>query len=314
MNNLDRDIMKPLTILDGGMGRELQEIGAPFSQPLWSAQALIESPDYVRKAHQNFIDAGAQIIIANSYACVPFHLGEARYQKEGAILARQAAEIAASVATSTGNGRVQVAGAIPPPLGSYRPDLFEEHKARSIIQTLFDAQAPYVDMWIVETISSLKEFEITHSILKTSDKTTFYAFSLDDTTTTVASLRSGDTVTEAIMLACRNNVQGIMFNCSVPEVMEQAIQDANQVIANQIANSNAPYEMTIGVYANNFMPIVSGHEANGTLQSMRELSPDDYLIYAKRWHELGASIIGGCCGIGPKHIKALSQWQGSLTE
>jgi len=62
--------MKNLTILDGGMGRELKRIGAPFSQPLWSAQALIEAPHYVTQAHQGFIDAGAEIIIANSYACV----------------------------------------------------------------------------------------------------------------------------------------------------------------------------------------------------------------------------------------------------
>ncbi len=68
--------MKKLTILDGGMGRELKRIGAPFSQPQWSAQALIESPEYVYQAHQSFINAGAEIIIANSYACVPFHLGE----------------------------------------------------------------------------------------------------------------------------------------------------------------------------------------------------------------------------------------------
>lgn len=49
--------MKAVTILDGGMGRELERIGAPFSQPLWSAQALIESPQLVKQAHHAFIDA-----------------------------------------------------------------------------------------------------------------------------------------------------------------------------------------------------------------------------------------------------------------
>ncbi len=39
---------------------------------LWSAQALIEAPCFVSQAHQNFVDAGAEIIITNSYACVPF--------------------------------------------------------------------------------------------------------------------------------------------------------------------------------------------------------------------------------------------------
>ncbi|MCW8994263.1 MAG: homocysteine S-methyltransferase family protein, partial [Psychromonas sp.] len=91
--------MVNLTILDGGMGRELKRIGAPFSQPLWSAQALIESPQHVKQAHQGFIDAGAQIITVNSYACVPFHLGEELYEERGCELAEKAAKIARDVAT-----------------------------------------------------------------------------------------------------------------------------------------------------------------------------------------------------------------------
>tara|TARA_R110002072_G_scaffold47369_2_gene130516 strand:+ start:1379 stop:1576 length:198 start_codon:yes stop_codon:yes gene_type:complete len=64
--------MNKLTVLDGVMGRELKRMGAPFTQPRWSAQALIEAPHFVTQAHQGFIDAGAEIITVNSYACVPF--------------------------------------------------------------------------------------------------------------------------------------------------------------------------------------------------------------------------------------------------
>ncbi|MDN3682059.1 homocysteine S-methyltransferase family protein [Vibrio tapetis subsp. quintayensis] len=295
--------MKTLTILDGGMGRELQEIGAPFSQPLWSAQALIESPEHVHQAHQNFIDAGSEIIITNSYACVPFHLGDARYQADGFNLARDAAKIARSVVNKTPTQAVLVAGAIPPPLGSYRPDLFEHDQAVDIMTTLMEAQAPYVDIWIAETISSIEELEAAVSVLTASDKDTYYALSLEDEDTQHARLRSGQPVKQAIEMACSTNAKGVMFNCSVPEAMDQAIEDTIAVI-NQL---NA--DLIVGVYANNFKPIVSGHEANGTLQSMRELSPDDYLQYAKHWQKLGASIIGGCCGISPAHIQALSVWK-----
>ena len=93
--------MSKLTILDGGMGRELKRMGAPFSQPLWSAQALIEAPQCVTQAHQAFINAGAEIITVNSYACVPFHLGETLYQTQGAALAQQAAVIAKEAAQNT---------------------------------------------------------------------------------------------------------------------------------------------------------------------------------------------------------------------
>ncbi|CAH7067231.1 Homocysteine S-methyltransferase family protein [Vibrio chagasii] len=294
--------MKTLTILDGGMGRELKEIGAPFSQPLWSAQALIEAPDFVSQAHQNFVDAGAEIIITNSYACVPFHLGEELFAQRGFELAALSGELARAVADQAPQA-VKVAGSIPPPFGSYRPDLFKVEQATSIIQTLYDAQEPNIDLWLVETLCSVQEFESIHRVLKQSTKPCYYAFSLEDTKGDFASIRSGESVKEAVKLVCQSNATGIMFNCSVPEVMDQAIIDTKQVM------DELGQDLEIGVYANNFAPISSEHEANDMLQEMRELDGQGYLTYAKRWHVLGANIIGGCCGIGPKHIKALADWK-----
>ncbi|MGF1837401.1 homocysteine S-methyltransferase family protein [Vibrio atlanticus] len=296
--------MKTLTILDGGMGRELKEIGAPFSQPLWSAQALIEAPDFVSQAHQNFVDAGAEILITNSYACVPFHLGEELFEQRGFELAALSGELAKAVADNASH-TIKVAGAIPPPFGSYRPDLFKVEEAAPIIQTLYDAQDPNIDLWIAETICSLQEFESIHAVLKQSNKPCYYAFSLEDTKGDSANIRSGESVTDSIKLACQSNAKGIMFNCSVPEVMDQAIIDAKKVI------SELGSDLEIGVYANNFAPISSEHEANDMLQEIRELDGQGYLVYAKRWHALGANIIGGCCGIGPKHIQALADWKHS---
>ncbi len=299
--------MKTLTILDGGMGRELKEIGAPFSQPLWSAQALIEAPDFVSQAHQNFIDAGAEIIITNSYACVPFHLGEELFAQRGFELAALSGELAKAVADQAPQA-VKVAGSIPPPFGSYRPDLFKVEEAASIIQTLYDAQESNIDLWLVETLSSVQEFESIHGVLKQSTKPCYYAFSLEDTKGDSASIRSGESVKEAVKLVCQSNATGIMFNCSVPEVMDQAIIDTKQVM------DELGQDLEIGVYANNFAPISSEHEANDMLQEMRELDGQGYLTYAKRWHALGANIIGGCCGIGPKHIKALADWKLEVIE
>ena len=82
-----------VTLLDGGMGRELKRIGAPFRQPEWSALALIEAPDFVAQAHRAFIDAGADVITTNSYALVPFHLGEDRFVAQGEKLADRGCEL-----------------------------------------------------------------------------------------------------------------------------------------------------------------------------------------------------------------------------
>ena len=304
--------MKKPTILDGGMGRELKRIGAPFTQPFWSAQALIESPSHVRISHQNFIDAGAQIITVNSYACVPFHLGEDLYNTAGAKLAREAAIIAQSVALNerSHNNTVRVAGCIPPPFGSYRPDLFNAEKAKEIYTDLFLAQEPHVDLWLVETIASLQELEVIHSVLKSSQKECYYAFTLADDLTDEAKLRSGQRVKTATELICSTGGKAILFNCSIPEVMEQAIKDAKEVIEKYTTDAESTVE--IGVYANNFSSIKPGHLANDALQSMRELSPKEYLEFAKYWYQLGATFIGGCCGIRPDHIQALAKWRDSL--
>lgn len=299
--------MKPITILDGGMGRELKRMGAPFTQPLWSAQALIEAPELVEQAHRNFINSGAEIIIANSYACVPFHLGDALYQSDGARLAKEAAIIAQNSALEA-NHQVLVAGALPPAFGSYRPDLFKPTEGEAIFTTLFTAQDPYVDIWIAETISSIEELKAIQTVLSQTDKPCHYAFSLLDEPDGEPRLRSGEAIEQAIRLVCENKASSILFNCSIPEVMAQAVAATKAII------DSFSQPIDIGVYANNFAPIQADHEANDTMQAMRELTPEDYLRYCQSWSELGATILGGCCGIGPEHIEALAKWKHSLIE
>ncbi|WP_087016439.1 homocysteine S-methyltransferase family protein [Thaumasiovibrio subtropicus] len=303
--------MKKLTVLDGGMGRELKAMGAPFSQPLWSAQALLESPEYVLQAHRHFIDAGAEIIITNAYACVPFHLGDLRYQQAGFSLASLAAKLARQAVDQRLNEAKGtqalpcVAGTIPPAFGSYRPDLFKPDEAKDIYQTLCDAQRPYVDLWIAETIASIKELEVIQSVLAGCDKPRHFAFTLNDEVCGPARLRSGESVEEAVRAVLTQEASGVMFNCSVPEVMDSAISQARHVFTTQ------GKFLHIGVYANNFTPIEPDHEANNALIEDRELSPEDYLQYVARWYDLGADIIGGCCGISPAHIKAIADWKRS---
>ncbi|WP_413700624.1 homocysteine S-methyltransferase family protein [Psychromonas sp. KJ10-10] len=307
--------MKKLTILDGGMGRELKRIGAPFSQPLWSAQALIEAPHYVAQAHQSFIDAGAEIIIVNSYACVPFHLGEGLYEQQGKALAEQAAKIAQNTSQKAKHN-VLVAGSLPPVFGSYRADLFEKDRAFDILSDLFHAQDKYVDLWFAETISSIAEADVMINVLQASTKPCYYAFTLSDEIGQSAKLRSGELVTKAIEKilendamensVLKNKVDGIFFNCSIPEVIEQAIKDTTTVLANKNKSIN------IGAFANSFTPISASHRANEAVQGSRDLSPEEYLSFAKKWHSLGANIIGGCCGIGPEHIQALVKWRNSI--
>jgi len=286
---------QPITLLDGGTGRELKRIGAPFRQPEWSALALIEAPEYVTRVHRGYVEAGADVITTNTYAVVPFHIGEDRFASHGAQWAALAGALAREVADAAPR-RVAVAGSLPPVCGSYRPDLVDIDRARPVLATLIDALAPHVDHWLAETLSALSEARLVAELTAPTGKPLWLSFTLDDTHPgAVAQLRSGESVTAAAHLAQELGAVAILFNCSQPEVMADAVRAARDAS-----------DLAIGVYANAFPPQPEETEANAVLLDIRaDLDPVGYAAFAAAWQQAGATILGGCCGIGPEHIAAL---------
>jgi S-methylmethionine-dependent homocysteine/selenocysteine methylase len=289
-------------LLDGGMGRQLARMGAPFRQPEWSALALMEAPEMVAEAHRQFIDAGAEVITTNSYALVPFHIGEDRFASDGARLADLSGRLARQAADKAGRP-VKVAGSLPPLFGSYRPDLFDAARAPQMLAVLTEGLAPYSDLWLAETQSSIVEAETAaRAALARAAKPLWISFTLQDETDDPATprLRSGEPAGAATAAALALGAEAVLFNCSQPEVMGAAIVAAREVIA------RGGRETRIGVYANAFPPQTKKAEANAALSRLREdLDPASYLGWAETWRAEGASIIGGCCGIGPEHIAHL---------
>ncbi|WGY47931.1 MULTISPECIES: homocysteine S-methyltransferase family protein [Gammaproteobacteria] len=298
--------MKKLTIIDGGMGRELERIGAPFSQTMWSAQALLETPGYVRQAHQNFIDAGAQVIIANSSACVPFYLGQECYQAKGESLAREAAIIAQSVVQHEKvkhRNKVLAAGALSPPYGNDDPDLFDAESALGIYHALFAAQNRYVDLWFAEEIASIAELTLVQSVLQHAQQPCYYILSLSNETTPELQLRSGESAIDAIDFIVQHGGEGILFESETTDVISQAIARAAERIKRA--------DIELGGYINFSTTTDSALTAQNTSTPSSELSPQSYLVLAQHWYQLGATLFGGCCGIRPEHIQALARWRDS---
>ena len=296
--------MNRVTILDGGTGRELLRRGAPFGQPEWSARALLEGPHYVTQVHEAYVAAGADVITTNSYAVVPFHMGDERFASRGGELAALSGRLAREVADRSSR-RVAVAGSLPPVCGSYRADWFDAHSARPVLETLVGSLRPFVDHWQAETLSSIAEAELVCQVLAGDQRHRWLSFTLADALTSKGSaqLRSGEGVGEAAAAALRLGAQAILFNCSQPEVMGSAVDEAIRAVRDQSAVA-APVE--IGVYANAFPPQPEQAQANTGLSEIRaDMGPADYLRWARGWVSQGANIIGGCCGIGPEHIAAL---------
>ena len=90
-----------------------------------------------------------------------------------------------------------------------------------------------------------------------------------------------------------------LLYCSRPEVTKDALKI--------IADFNSPF----GAYANGFTKITTGFlEDFPTVDALKErhdLNPKEYAKFAMEWVEMGATIIGGCCEVGPRHIERLAK-------
>lgn len=291
-----------ITLLDGGTGRELKRSGAPFRQPEWSALALIEAPEFVSRVHRAYVDAGADVITTNSYALVPFHIGDERFAADGSRLAALAGRLAREVADAAPT-TVRVAGSLPPICGSYRAEWFDAAFARPILSKLVHALAPNVDLWLAETLSTVAEAELVRDVLDSDPHPLWLSFTLNDASAVRGQprLRSGESVQDAAAAAQRLGAAALLFNCSQPEVMGDAVDAARAVL--DAAGGRGSANIAIGVYANAFEPQRADAQANSSYTDIRpDLTPSGYWNWVQDWRARGARIVGGCCGIGPEHI------------
>jgi S-methylmethionine-dependent homocysteine/selenocysteine methylase len=298
--------MATIRILDGGMSRELVRLGAELRQPEWSAWALMHSPEIVGQVHREFIEAGADVITTNSYALVPFHIGEERFRAEGRHLLARAGTLAREAADeATGRG-IKVAGCLPPVFGSYEPQLFERLRVQDYLSVFVEELSPFVDVWLGETLSLIEEAEAVRTAVAGRGKPYWVSFTLEDDAAALADhdprLRSGETVAAAAQWVSSSGADALLFNCSRPEVMRNAVEVAARTLTSDAS------AIEIGVYANAFEDDGNESAANEQLHRTRQdLTGENYTRFAATWVEAGATLIGGCCGIGASHIACLKR-------
>lgn len=294
-----------ITLLDGGMGKALQEVGAPFRQPEWSALALIESPEWVERVHQQFVDAGADVVITNNYAVVPFHLGD-RADDLLEELTDLAGRLARSVADRA-EQHVRVAGSIPPLFGSYEPDKFDPDRAPALLERITDSLVSHVDLFVAETQSSIAEACASFAAAARHGLPIWVSATLEDgggpsgveAHIDSPQLRSGEPVESFAAAMADLGVEAVLFNCSQPEMMASAIAAARSVV---------PASVQVGAYANAFEDRPEGehYAANEHVMTHRgDLEDGGYTSFVRDWLNAGATIVGGCCGIMPRHIAQL---------
>lgn len=286
-------------VCDGGMGRELR-VRAPdrVTTDIWSARALIDSPELVKEVHIDFIRSGAKVITSNNYACTPQFLAKGGLESELDNLTEKALRLACEARDESGVEGVRVMATLPPLNESYRADLvssYEEMEAQ--YNHLVKIYAKYADILLCETMSSKEEAYAAAKAACSTGKEVWVSWTLKDDLS--ALLRSGDTVPEAFNMLQEfdKDIGAYLFNCSVPEAIEQALPILLKLT-----------DKPVGAMPNCFAPIPTDWTLSGS-HGFREIRADmrpiDYAGYMRGWVDKGASIVGGCCGIGPGHIQLM---------
>jgi S-methylmethionine-dependent homocysteine/selenocysteine methylase len=264
------------TILDGPIGTELARRGVPTPAPLWSALALDVAPDVVGSIHRDYAEAGATVHMANTFRTRERSAGE-----RWALLARKAVAIARA---SVPAGHL-VAGSVAPLEDCYRPDLSPadprpEH--RDLCRLL---AAEGVDLLLCETFPHVGEALVAVEEAVRTGLPTWVAFTAGPD----ADLLTPDEVFAGAREAVLRGASAVLVNCTPATRMLPYVERLGRV--------GVPF----GVYAN------AGGVEEGIGWGEWPGGPERYAELAAAWRREGATILGGCCGTGPAHIRAMVQ-------
>ena len=284
---------KKIWLLDGGMGQELIKNSKSDPHPLWSTYVMLEEPDLVRKAHIDFIEAGASVITLNTYSTTPERLEANDLLGKFSFFHKKAIDLAREAIDHT-QKNVLIAGCLPPLVASYRPDKAPEYeRCVDLYMQIVREQESFVNLFICETMASIKEAKAAVVAARTSGKTVWCGLTLEDNEK--CKLRSGENLIDSVNELKSLGQEEFLLNCSFPEVIDKGMK---------ILSQNANF---YGGYGNGFTSIEPLKTASNVsvLSARTDLGPEKYSEHALSWAKHGASVVGGCCEIGPDHIKYL---------
>jgi homocysteine S-methyltransferase len=278
-DKLDRE---DVVIIDGAMGSELARRGAPMSAAAWSGTATLERPEIVTGIHRDYVAAGADVLIANTYAGARFVLEAAGCADRFVETNRRAVELARSAAVQRPG--VAVAGSISnfPPRFDRNAYPTREREAAAYEELAGLLVASGVDLIALEMLE-----EPVHAALA------------------VAAARRAD-LPLWVGVSCRLDANRALVSYDYPEIAFVDVLDALLSMPVDVVNVmhstldaipaaldevRARFAGPVGVY-----PEI---EPNVT--------PQELVSHAERWVEAGARLVGGCCGTGPPHIAALAK-------
>ena len=302
---MDLKYFNKIRILDGGMGQELLSRGLISKGTLWSTSALLDEKfhDLLTRVHLSFIEAGADVIITNNFSSRRIRLIENKVENKFEYVNKKACEIA-NKARDVSKKNILIAGSLPPQNGTYVVD----ERDINFIKKDFNDQAkiikPYVDFFYLDVISSGKEIEAACEVTEKMNMPILVGIHLKNN----GMLPSGETLSEIFRKYHSNNWIGVIAACVSLEIINNTIKE--------IKESNIPFGFKANLWkVKEPLPVHKFNNAkfdevrknpNEVMGKRNEITADIFYEFAKNQKENGATILGGCCNIGPEHIKSIS--------
>jgi S-methylmethionine-dependent homocysteine/selenocysteine methylase len=277
-------------LLDGGLGTEILRQGACAEVGLWAVAPLLNAPESLRQIHETYVAAGAEVLTTATFRTSGRSLAAIGRGADADRLTRGAVRIAQEARErSRADRSVAIAGSLAPVGDCYRPAevpgddvLLEEHRTQA--RRLADAG---VDLLLAETMNTVREARAALVAGLETGLPVWVSLVCGDG----ARLLSGETLKQAADALMPLAPAALLVNCSTPERTTAAITALR-----------GPHSVPLGAYANNGEPDEeAGWRFNG------QYPPARYAAEARGWLDLGARIVGGCCGTTPEHIRTLRE-------
>lgn len=289
-------------IMDGGVSTEMERKGLAMDGNVWSGIAHVSHPDIVREVHEDYIRAGAEIITASTFAAAPHVLASVGKGEGAAQINRDAVALAIEARDKVASGDVWIAGAM-----SSMPSL--EHisitatgpAARDSYLEQADAIAEAgCDLIVAEMMIDTENAALVMEAAKTTGLPIWIGFS--------ASLDSKGEVTGYHAEIDFADMPAGDFGAVADSVVAYGGQAAG-IMHSEIEATAPALDMLRQRWSGPLMAYAeTGRFTFPDWDFSAAVSPDDYADIASDWvANHGVTIVGGCCGTGADHIRALSE-------
>ncbi len=276
-------------LLDGATGTEIERRGVPQLDDAWNAGGALSHPEILRTVHEDYLRLGVEIIISNTFATHYYALRDAGEAERFEEYNRRGVELAIEARDRSEQSDALVAGGI-----SYW-SWSGNHPTLENLQTATERQVEIIanagaDLFMLEMMIDIDKMLILLDAARSTGLPVWVGFTCKPNAQGVVCLRNGEPLSDAL-IAIRDR------HVDLVNIMHTEIEDIDACLETMQSN----WSGLVGVYAH------SGKFVDNRLIFDSTISPADYCVAARRWIDRGVSVIGGCCGIEPRHIEHLSK-------